>query len=76
MLKHASVLVLLALGAAACGSGEHAPPGKPAPTVFDPLVQKKETVPAAVESAQAQHDAETRRQIEAAEGAPAAEARR
>ncbi len=75
MLKPASLLLLLAVGAAACGGGEPPPPQAPAPTVFDPLIQKKETVPAAVEAAQAQHDAEIRRQADAAEGSPA-EARR
>lgn len=69
MLKPGCLLILVALGAAGCGgSSEMPPPQKPAPTVFDPLVQKKETVPAAVEAAQLQHDTETRRQIDGAEG--------
>lgn len=75
MLKHACLVILFGLAAVA-GCGGEPPPPKPSPTVFDPLVKKKETVPAAVEAAQAQHDADTRRQIEAAEGAPPAEARR
>ena len=76
MLKHACLVILFGLAAVAGCGGEPPPPPKPSPTVFDPLVKKKETVPAAVEAAQAQHDADTRRQIEAAEGAPPAEARR
>jgi hypothetical protein len=75
MLKHGCLLILVALGAAGCGD-EPPPPKKPAPTVFDPLVEKKQTLPAAVEAAQAQHDADTRRQIEADEGGPPPEARR
>jgi hypothetical protein len=78
MLKHGCLLTILALGAAGCGgsSGDPPPPQKPAPTVFDPLVEQKQRVPAAVEAAQLQHDAETRRQLEAAEGSPPPEARR
>lgn len=76
MLKHGCLLILLALGAAACGGGEPPPPQKPVPTVFDPLVQQKERLPAAVEAAQLQHDAEMRRQLEAAEGSPPPEGRR
>ncbi|HUO80529.1 MAG TPA: hypothetical protein VMU00_10345 [Steroidobacteraceae bacterium] len=68
------IVLGLALGIAGCGA--EPPPPKPAPTVFDPLLKKKETVPAAVEAAQAQHDADTRRQIEEAEGSPPPEARR
>jgi len=75
MLKHGRLLILLALGCAGCG-GEPPPPRAPPPTVFDPLVRKKEAVPAAVATAQAQHDADIRRQADAAEGAPAAEAPR
>ena len=75
MLKHGCLLMLLALGAAGCG-GEPPQPTRPAPTVFDPLVEKKETVPAAVQASQAQRDADTRRQIESAEGGPSAEERR
>ena len=75
MLKHGCPLMLLALGVTGCG-GEPSPPKTPAPTVFDPLLEKKQTVPAAVEATQAAHDAETRRQIESAEGATPAEARR
>jgi hypothetical protein len=76
MLKHACLMILLALGAAGCGSAEPPPPPKPAPTVFDPLVEKKQTLPAAVEAAQQAHDAETRRQEETTEGGAPAEARR
>ena len=74
MLKRGCLLLLLALGAAGCG-GEP-PPKAPAPTVFDPLVDKKAAVPAALEAAQAQHDAAIRRQTGPAEGEPPAEARR
>ncbi len=73
MRKHGCLLMLLALGVVSCG-GE--PPPKRTPTVFDPLIEKKEAIPAAVEAAQAQHDADTRRQIESAEGAAPAEERR
>jgi len=77
MLKHGCLLMLLALGAAGCGGGgDTPPPQKPAPTVFDPLVEQKQRVPAAVEAAQLQHDAETRRQLEAAEGSSPPEGRR
>lgn len=75
MLKHGCLLIVLALGVAGCG-GEPPPPKAPAPTVLDPLVDKKQSVPAAVEATQVAHDAETRRQIESAEGAPPAEDRR
>jgi hypothetical protein len=75
MLKPGRLLLLLALGAAGCG-GEPPQPTAPAPTVFDPLVEKKETVPAALEAAQARHDAGIRRQNEPAEGESPAEARR
>ncbi len=75
MLKHGCLLVLLALGAAGCGGEPPPPVEKPAATVFDPLLEKRQSLPAAVEAAQAQHDADTRRQLEAAEGAPP-EARR
>jgi hypothetical protein len=75
MLKHGCLLMLLALGAAGCG-GEPPQPKAPAPTVFDPLVEKKEAVPAAVQAAEARHQADMRQQVEAAEGGPPAEARR
>jgi hypothetical protein len=80
MLKHGCLLMLLALAAAGCGGEPPANAQKPTPTVFDPLIEKKQTLPAAVEAAQAQHDAETRRQVDGADGAPpegaSAEARR
>jgi hypothetical protein len=75
MLKSGCLLILLALGVAGCGGEPPAAPA-PAPTVFDPLVEKKQTVPAAVEAAQAERDAEIRRQSESAEGAPPAAAPR
>ena len=76
MLKSGCLLILVALAAAGCGSDEAPPPRKPVPTVFDPLVQKKETVPAAIEAAQVQHDADARRAIESADGSPPPEGRR
>ena len=77
MLKPGCLLILVALGAAGCGgSSEMPPPQKPAPTVFDPLLEKKQSVPAAVEATQQQHDAETRKALDAAEGAPPDEAKR
>jgi hypothetical protein len=75
MLKPGRLLLLLALGAAGCG-GEPPQPRAPAPTVLDPLVEKKESMPAALEAAQVQHDAGIRRQGEPADGEPPAEARR
>ncbi len=76
MLKHGCLLMIVAITAAACGGAEPPPPQKPAPTVFDPLVEQKQRVPAAVEAAQLQHDAETRRALEAAEGPAPPEGRR
>ncbi len=73
MRKHGCLLMLLALGVVSCG-GE--PPPQRTPTVFDPLVEKKEAIPAAVQAAQARHDADARQQIETAEGGPPAEERR
>jgi hypothetical protein len=66
MLKLACLMLPLALAA---GCGGDAPPEKPKSTVFDPLVEQKQKIPEKVEAAQAQHDADTRRQLEAAEGA-------
>jgi hypothetical protein len=76
MLKHGCLLMLLVLGAAGCGGNEPPPPQKPAPTIFDPLVQQQQRVPAAVESAQLQHDAEMRRQLDAADAPSPPEGRR
>ena len=76
MLKHACLMALLALGAAGCGGSEPPPPKRPAPTVFDPLLKQKQAIPAAIEAADQQRAAETRRQIDAAEGAPPPEAPR
>ena len=75
MLKHGCLLTLLALGAHGCGSEPPQPPQKPAATVFDPLLEKKQSLPAAVEAAEAQHAANTRLQLDTAEGSPP-EARR
>ena len=79
MLKHAWLASLCLVAAAGCGGGEPPPPPqKPAPTVFDPLVEQKQKLPAAVEAAQAEHDAALRRAADAAaaDGAPPGEARR
>ena len=64
----------IALVLCACG-GSPAPPGPPpAPpherTVFDDLVDKRTTVPAAAETAQREHMEATRRAIDEAESAP------
>ena len=75
MFKRACLMALLAFAA---GCGKEPPPAaeKPAPTVFDPLLEKKQSVPAAVDAAQQQHDAEARKALDAAEGAPPGEAKR
>ena len=73
MLKLACLLLPLAFAA---GCGGEPQPEKPKPTVFDPLVEQKQKIPEKVEAAQAQHDAETRRQLDAAEGAAPAEERK
>jgi len=73
MLKLACLMLPLALAA---GCGSDAPPEKPKPTVFDPLVEQKQKIPEKVEAIQAQHDADTRRQLDAAEGAAPAEERK
>ncbi|MBS0375585.1 MAG: hypothetical protein JSR73_13490 [Proteobacteria bacterium] len=63
----ASLMLLAMLTLGGC-SQEPPPPRKPAPTVFDPLVDQKTRVPAAVETATAQHEEDTRRALDAAEG--------
>lgn len=63
----ASLTLLVTLFLGGCGQ-EPPPPRKPAPTVFDPLVDQKTRVPAAIETATAQHEDDTRRALDAAEG--------
>ena len=60
---------------AGCGHSEPPPPAPPpAPpherTVFDDLVDKKTSVPAAAETAQREHMEAARRAIDEADGAP------
>ncbi|MBS0395094.1 MAG: hypothetical protein JSR54_10740 [Proteobacteria bacterium] len=67
-----SLAVLLALVLAVAGCAREPPPpapaAKPAPTVFDPLVQSEDRA-RAVERTVQEQDAAARRQIAAAEGA-------
>lgn len=68
-------LWVIALMLSACG-GSAPPPGPPpAPprerTVFDDLVDKKTSVPAAAETAQREHVEATQRALAEAEGPPA-----
>lgn len=69
----ACLAALVLLGA--CGGSPPPPAPPPAPpherTVFDDLVDKKTTVPAAVDSAQREHLAATQRALDEAEGPPA-----
>jgi len=66
---------LIALMLTACGGSAPPPAPPPAPprerTVFDDLVDKKTTVPAAAETAQREHMEATRRALDEAEGPPA-----
>lgn len=64
--------LLLSATLAGCGSGPPPPPAKPQPTVFDDLVAKKRTVPAAVETAQQQHMESLRRAADEADGGASA----
>lgn len=66
--RYSLVLLVLALGA--CGQEPPPPKEPPAKTVFDPIIDKKREVPAAVNAAQDQHMQDTRRAIDEAEGAP------
>jgi outer membrane murein-binding lipoprotein Lpp len=62
-------ILLLAI-LASCGSPPPPDP-KPVPTVFDDIVSKKQTLPAAVEKAQQEHMQALREQDAAANGEPA-----
>ena len=67
---------VIALLLAGCGKSEPpapAPPSKPQPTVFDTMVEKERTLPAAVNAAQNQHMDDTRRAVDAAEDSSGSE---
>ena len=66
---NASLLIITALLLAGCGapqSDKAAPdkPKPPVPTVFDPLVQQRQQLPARAEAALQQHDAAIHRQAD------------
>jgi hypothetical protein len=64
--------LLLSAALAGCGASPPPPPAKPQATVFDDLVAKKRTLPAAVDRAQQQHmEALRRAAVEADAGAGA-----
>jgi hypothetical protein len=74
MFRTARAAGLLAFLLCACGGKPPPPPDPPAPpvrTVFDDMVEKKKTLPAAVNAAQDEHMDATRRALDDPERAPA-----
>ena len=77
MTATARAACLLALLLEGCGSSSPPPPPPPpeppARTVFDDMIDKKKSLPAAVNAAQDQHMDATRRALDDPEQAPPAE---
>ncbi|MEI8298543.1 MAG: hypothetical protein WCH32_11010 [Pseudomonadota bacterium] len=75
MRRFSACSILLLATTAACSSPPP-PAEKPAPTVFDELVSKEKTLPAAVEKAQREHMDALHEQEAAADGQSAGAAPR